>query len=318
MERSATPESSAPALRGTWLDAGAAERLHARAGAARWGLTVDRFHEALARIAARRFTGGVPPPRDVEGYLETLHLEDLALARGCAEGVDSAWEAFVERHWRDATRAARAIAGDTEGDEMADALLADLFARGAAGGTRRPLFDYFHGRSRLSTWLRALLAQRHVDRLRATRRLTPLDDEAADRRPAAGPPPDDEPARVSGHVERALDRALAALAPRDRLRLACYHADDMTLAAIGRLFGEHEATVSRKLQKTRDQLKAAVDAALTTELRLSPDERRAWYAQAIERGGFDIERIRPGPDTVLHAAGKNPAPERSRKRDGTP
>jgi RNA polymerase sigma-70 factor len=318
MDRSATSDSSAPALRGTWLDAHAAGRLHARAGAARWGLTVDRFHETLARVAARRFASGAPQPREVEAYLETLHLEDLALARGCADGVDSAWEAFVDRHWREATRAARAIAGDTEGDEIADALLADLFARGAGGGARRPLFDYFHGRSRLSTWLRALLAQRHVDRRRATRRLTPLDDEAADRRPASGPAPDDEPARLSGQVERALDRALSGLPPRDRLRLACYHADDMTLAAIGRLFGEHEATVSRKLQKTRDQLKAAVDAALTTELRLGPDERRAWYEQAIERGAFDIERIRPGPGADPHDAGKNPAPGRSRKRDGTP
>jgi RNA polymerase sigma-70 factor (ECF subfamily) len=336
MDRSATSDASAPAIRGTWLDASAAERLHARAGAARWGLTVDRFHEALARVAARRFTAGAPEPREVEAYLETLHLEDLALARGCAEGVDSAWEAFVDRHWRDATRAARAIAGETDGDEIADALLADLFARGGGQTVRRPLFDYFHGRSRLSTWLRALLAQRHVDRVRATRRLTPLDDDAADARPSPGPSPEDEPGRASGHVERALDRALAALPPRDRLRLACYHADDMTLAAVGRLFGEHEATVSRKLQKTRDQLKAAVDAVLTGELRLSVEERRAWYEQAIQGGSFDIERLR-GPDARGAAApapdptaappssgrtspgtGKKPAAQRSRKRDGTP
>ena len=57
MDRSATSDSSAPALRGTWLDASAAERLHARAGAARWGLTVDRFHETLARVAAKVMTG---------------------------------------------------------------------------------------------------------------------------------------------------------------------------------------------------------------------------------------------------------------------
>lgn len=340
MDRSATSDSSAPALRGTWLDVRAAERLHARAAAARWGLTVDRFHETLARVASRRFTSSLPQPREVEAYLETLHLEDLALARGCADGVDTAWEAFVDRHWREATRAARAIAGDAEGEEIADALLADLFARGDGHAVRRPLFDYFHGRSRLSTWLRALLAQRHVDRVRATRRLSPLDDDAADARPSSGPSPEDDPARGSGHVERALDRALAALPPRDRLRLAYYHADDMTLAAVGRLLAEHEATVSRKLQKTRDQLKAAVDAVLTGELRLSPEECRDWYEQAIQVGSFDIERLR-GPDPgverplpapaapgsaaappaagrVAPGAGKKPAPERSRKRDGTP
>ena len=321
----ASADSGQPTLRGTWLDADAAQRLHARAGAARWGLTIDRFHETLARVAARRFTGPAPTPREVEGYLETLHLEDLALARGCADGLDVAWEAFVDRHWRDATRAARVIAGDAEGDEIADALLADLFARGGPGSARRPLFDYFHGRSRLGTWLRALVAQRHVDRLRATRRLTTFEDGDAETRPSADPSPEDQPGRLGGHVERALDAALAALPPRDRLRLAYYHADDLTLAAVGRLLGEHEATVSRKLQRTREQIKAAIDAVLTNELRLGPDERRACYEQAIVLGRFDI--------ASLKAAGAGPAAGeasragpvrkvsslmRSTERDGTP
>ena len=309
-----------PAIRATWLDAAAAERLHAKAGAARWGLTVDRFHETLARVAARRFSAAPASARDVEGYLETLHLEDLALARGCADGLDVAWEAFVDRHWRDVTRAARAIAGDAEGEEIADALLADLFARGDGTGARRPLFDYFHGRSRLATWLRALVSQRHVDRLRATWRLTPFEDDEADARPAPlASSPDDEPVRLTGHFERALDEALAALPPRDRLRLAYYHADDLTLAAVGRLLGEHEATVSRKLQKTRDQLKAAIDAVLTSELRLGPEERRACYEQAIQLGRFDIARLRTGtPEAAVSAGGgKNPSAGRSRERDGT-
>ena len=34
-------------------------------------------------------------------------------------------------------------------------------------GERQSLFRYFHGRSSLTTWLRAVLAQRHVDRLRS-------------------------------------------------------------------------------------------------------------------------------------------------------
>jgi RNA polymerase sigma-70 factor, ECF subfamily len=323
----ASADSGQPALRGTWLDADAAQRLHARAGAARWGLTIDRFHETLARVASRRFTGAAPAPREVEAYLETLHLEDLALARGCAEGLDVAWEAFVDRHWRDATRAARAMAGDAEGDEIADALLADLFARGGSGSARRPLFDYFHGRSRLATWLRALVSQRHIDRLRATRRLTTFEDGEAETWPAPDPSPEEQPGRLGGHVERALDGALAALPPRDRLRLAYYHADDMTLAAVGKLLGEHEATVSRKLQKTRDQLKAAIDAVLTTELRLGPDERRACYEQAIRLGRFDIASLKAGGGTDPPvptatapgaAARKVSSLQRSRERDGTP
>jgi hypothetical protein len=125
---------------------------------------------------------------------------------------------------------------------------------------------------------------------------------------------------MTTHVERALDAALAGLPPRDRLRLAYYHADDLTLAAIGRLLGEHEATVSRKLQKTRDQLKAAVDEVLTRELRLGPEERRACYEHAIDAGGFDVARLRtdaPLAASAAGGAGKNPSAGRSRERDGT-
>ena len=89
----ASADSGQPAIRGTWLDAEAARRLHARAGAARWGLTVDRFHETLARVASRRFTGAAPSPPEVEGYLESLHLEDLGarprLRRGARRRLGS-------------------------------------------------------------------------------------------------------------------------------------------------------------------------------------------------------------------------------------
>ena len=45
----------------------------------------------------------------------------------------------------------------------------------------RSLFRYFHGRSSLTTWLRAVLAQRYVDRLRTIRRTEALpDEESAD------------------------------------------------------------------------------------------------------------------------------------------
>ena len=41
-------------------------------------------------------------------------------------------------------------------------------------GERQSLLRYFHGRSSLGTWLRALLAQRQVDRIRQTLRLDSL------------------------------------------------------------------------------------------------------------------------------------------------
>jgi RNA polymerase sigma-70 factor len=285
------------------LDAERAAVLHARAGAVRWHVRAESFQVALERSIAHRFPGATSPSADeLDTFLDGLHLEDLALAVGCAEGLEPAWEAFLARHQSELRRAAAAIGGETEGDEIIDALLVDLFARGEAGSPRRSLFEYFHGRSRLSTWLRALLSQRHVDRLRASRRLTPLDEDAdacaqiVDK--AVSPDPDR--ARLVSALHRALDEGLAALEPRDRLRLACYHADGLTLAAIGRLLKEHEATVSRKLQRSREALRLHIDSYLTRELGLDTAQLRDCYEYAIEDGGLELARLKalaPSPDS---------------------
>src|SRR6202041_523295 len=75
-------------------------------------------------------------------------------------------------------------------------------------------------------------------------------------------PPDPERDAYLAILQACVTAALGDLAPRDRLRLAYYYVDDLTLAQIGKLLGEHEATVSRKLERTRADLKLCVEAAL--------------------------------------------------------
>src|SRR5262249_31870503 len=118
----------------------------------------------------------------MEGYLRTLHLEDLGLACACLDGIEPAWEFFVANYRDDLRAASRAIlrstghADDARADELADSLYAELYGlRVGSNSKRRSLFEYFHGRSKLSTWLRAVLAQRHVDLLRAGRTTVSLD-----------------------------------------------------------------------------------------------------------------------------------------------
>jgi len=268
-------------------------------------VSVERFSIALARSVAKH----APPdasPDAIERLAESLHLEDLALSLACADGHEPAWNAFMTAYQPDLNRAAIAIAGGPHGQDLADALTADLFGLDAKGtGQRRSLFDYFHGRSKLSTWLRALLSRRHIDALRAGRRTTSLDamerpDELFDSARALTPapataPPDLAPdrGRLAAALQQALDAALSALEPQDRLRLAYYHVDEMTLAQIGRQLGEHEATVSRKLTRIRQTLRERIDAALR-ELRLGPEEIRACYRQALEDGTVSAHGLRLG------------------------
>lgn len=265
-------------------------RLHGLAGAARWDVSPERFAAALGASFAHGFDGTPDDSAAVERYLSSLHLEDLALALACEAGHAAAWEHFVAEHRPVLLRAASAI-DPAGGAELADSLYAELYGLSTKSGERQSLLRYFHGRSRLSTWLRAVMAQRHVDRIRRTRREEALDDQEE---PVAhgGQEPDPERARFTGAAHDALTAAIAALADRDRLRLAFYYAQDMTLAAIGRLLGEHEATVSRHLSRTRRELRATAEGWLKEHHRMD-DAAIAECFRAISHdpGELDLSRL---------------------------
>jgi len=140
---------------------------YSQSGATRWGLSQPQFVCGLERSLRKRFQDGAPSPDRLEEYLLTLHVEDLALTTACIEGSESAWEYFVQEYRSYLRAAAGAITKASRyganPQELADSLFSDLF--GLMDGKRgeRSLFRYFHGRSSLKTWLRAVLAQRHID-----------------------------------------------------------------------------------------------------------------------------------------------------------
>jgi IS30 family transposase len=91
-------------------------------------------------------------------------------------------------------------------------------------------------------------------------------------------------------MQACVTAALRDLAPRDRLRLAYYYVDDLTLAQIGKLLGEHEATVSRKLDRTRADLRRCVEVALREEKKLSEAQLRLCFEYARQQWPFDLTR----------------------------
>lgn len=269
-------------------------RLHRKAGAATWGLSPEQFGTVLEASLAHGCPDSDPPA--IERYLATLHLSDLALAAACAEGHEGAWEQFIRDFRPILYRAADAIDPTGAAREAADSLYGELFGLTERDGARRSHFHYFHGRSSLATWLRAILAQRHVDLLRQRRRIAPLpEDGHAPEVPAAPAAPAGERSRCLELLRRAIPDALAALEPRERLRLACYYARDLTLAQIGRLLGEHEATVSRHLARTRRGVRAHIEQQLG-RAGLSPDDVRACVrSAAADSGSLDVAELFAGP-----------------------
>lgn len=257
---------------------GLIERLFLEAKCARWGLSRESFAEGLRCSAEKRFRRAIGTAAEVEDYLKSLHLEDLALARACIEGVDTAWEFFVAQFRQGVRGASRAIlrasgsGNDARADELADSLYAELYGiRTTSDERRKSLFEYFHGRSKLSTWLRTVLSQRYVDLVRADRGLISLDSAtgaesdaplAEFAQPSSCDPVDPDRTKYHACIDMAVSAAFAALAPRDRMLLAFYYVDQLTLAEIGRTLGEHESTVSRQLDRTRRVLRETVTELL--------------------------------------------------------
>jgi RNA polymerase sigma-70 factor, ECF subfamily len=267
------------------------ERLYEQSGATRWSLHDETFAEALYRSALHRFPDGARPA-DVASYLQALHVADLALACACRAGDGAAWDHVVLECRPALYAAARSVAGDSY-RELADSIYAELYGVSNAGSERTSLFAWYHGRSRLVTWLRAVLVQRHVDARRAAARLDqwdPADDAEALTRVAPAPP-DPGRAHAVAIAQDALDRAVATLDARDRLRLRLYYGEDLTLVQIGRITGEHEATVSRKLGRARTQLRRHVEQHLRAEHGLGDAAIAECVAYAAEAPELHLTRL---------------------------
>lgn len=308
------------------------DQLFAASGAAAWGLPRDLFAAALERSASKRF-GEESPVGKIEEYLLTLHVEDLALACACAEGRSGAWDHFVATFRGYMRSAACAILrcppGSPAACELADSLFADLYGLGE-DRDRRSLFRYFHGRSSLKTWLRAVLAQRHVDAIRASRRFADLEGADGDvalptaqlsvlhQKTKAGAEAFRDPHRseLVALFHRTLEVALGLLDPRDKERLRLYYAAEQTLGEIGRKLGEHESSVSRNLERTRRELRQQVEQALRkgigvdgtgTGAGLSDAQIALCFEYAAENSPIDLDKLLPeSPVTMRKTESKKP------------
>jgi len=300
------------------------EWLYAQANAARWGLSRGHFAAALERSAKKRLASGAFTAPQLEEYLGALHLEDLALASACAEGCEAAWEHFVTT-FRGYLRAAAAAilrckAGSADACDLADSLFSELYGLAGGKGAERSLFRYFQGRSSLKTWLRAVLAQRHIDAIRTGRRFQELaEDETGDgpSKTLSGPqmqPGDPHRERYVASFTRALQTALERVEPKEKERLRLYYAEEKTLAEIGRLLGEHESGVSRHLERVRRDLRQAVEDILrqgicaangsAVQPGLSDAEIALCFEYSAGDNPIDLEKLLPRPKSPAPAAGK--------------
>jgi len=300
------------------------EWFYAQSQAGRWQISRERFAAALERSAKKALSPETVSSQKLQEYLSALHLEDLALATACADGSEAAWEHFFATYRVYLRAAAAAIlrcsAGSAEACDLADSLFSELYGLADGKGSERSLFRYFHGRSSLKTWLRAVLAQRHIDSIRASRRFEDLSEDesgATQTKTPLGtqlPPVDPHRDRYISSFTRALQSALDRIEPPEKQRLRLYYAEEKTLAEIGRLLGEHESSVSRHLDRVRRDLRQAVEDILrqgigaangsAAQPALSDAEIALCFEYSEGETPIDLDKLLPRAKSPGPAAGK--------------
>jgi len=238
--------------------------LHAKSGCEKIGLALESFAEILCDVATK-YLPAANTEAEARSFLLTLRVDELALARACAAGNNSAWEVFLTRYreklYLSALRVARE---DSSARDLADSLYAELYGTTTRDGERVSKLASFTGRGSLEGWLRTVLAQEFVNRYRRTKRLVSLEEESEDGMQLAAPEPEPVPSADS-RLESATDAALASLESEDRMVLAAYYLDGQTLAEVARMLGVHESTISRKVDKLAKSLRKKILAGLTQQ-----------------------------------------------------
>jgi RNA polymerase sigma-70 factor (ECF subfamily) len=281
--RSAQQIATCPATSAVpeWVSA----KLYRQAGAERFGLARQDFAVILQEVAAK-YLPADPDQSEVLELLTNLRLEELALARGCAQGNEAAWEIFLDRYREKLYSAAHSIAAeDSAARDLADSLHADLYGTRTSDGRRVSKLESFTGRGSLEGWLRAVLAQEYVNRYRRQQRLVSLEEqtEAGVQFQAEEPDP---ALALDSRLEEATDQALASLAAEDKFILASYYLDGGTLAEIARLLGVHESTVSRRLDKITISTRKAILAGL---IKRGMSSREAEQTMQVEVSEFSVD-----------------------------
>lgn len=211
----------------------------------------------------------------VREILDSLNLEDLCLAVACAKGDDAAWTYFFQDYRSYLVNIARAMTQDAgAAEQLADSTFAELYGLRESNGARVSKFSFYSGRGSLRGWLRAVVFQLSADSHRQSSRFVQTEEpEDMDRLVQNASTIDRAPANELGFigeryrtaVKDALGRAISELEPRERLLLAYYYYDELTLREIGRMFEVHEATISRWLTKVQKRIRKLVEKGLARD-----------------------------------------------------
>jgi RNA polymerase sigma-70 factor (ECF subfamily) len=240
-----------------------------RAVRIRFSLSAAEFSDRVESLAGAHAAN---TGRPIEEHFARLSLDDLYLATACVRGEERAWQELSATHADFMREFARRFLSGSEAREVADEVLADLWERGKLA--------QYEGRSTLRTWLGTVIAHAALNSRKARSRFVPLDEARERAQPAVRIEPADQ--QASDLLRDLLATALRELPAENRLLLQLYYEQGLTLDELSVTLRASSASLSRRLKRTREGLRAAVDDLTRRQAGASAD--------AI-RDGLDLARI---------------------------
>jgi RNA polymerase sigma-70 factor, ECF subfamily len=171
--------------------------------------------------------------------------EDAALVAAAAHGDAAAFRTLVDRHLAGVLAVARRmLRDDAEAEDVAQEAMLRLW-RSADGLEVGP--------PGLRPWLRRVVSNLCVDRMRSGKRLMVTDEV----------PEQVEPATQHSQLEaqdtsERVEAALRALPDRQRLALTLFHYEGLSQIEVGKAMGISDEAVESLLARARRTLKAAL------------------------------------------------------------
>lgn len=227
--------------------------------------------EELGR-AHSRLTG-----RPMLEQVSRLALDDLYLATACARSDERAWHELSTIHFDFMREFPRRFLPGPAARDVADEVIADLWERGR--------IRQYEGRSTLRTWLGTVVAHAALNTRKAMARFVPLDprpprtlDEVAVAADCVEPASE----QAAALLRELLSKAVHELPPENRLLLQLYYEQGLTLEQLSVTLRASSAAISRRLKRTREEIRAAVEALARQHTGASAE---------VLRDGLDLARV---------------------------